>query len=299
MYEDEEYFCRNDALTIEAAIIIALLSVTLFGMIIKKHKLMSCMPPFAVIFCILVWIQFIVFYYISLPINVACVSRNLVINDEYSVSDFKIQPSAIVNSCRGGSNIFSAKVNTNGDSAVGLVKTFINSMFSFDSLIKNGTLKNMINIPNPSSQISSVTNINFENFNSNALNIADPITFNLTKISSDLRAATANLTPTSFNSDLGNTTLRDSSLADFNTVARSANGGWLDWNVTYVVNAYLLTNAVFSVRHLTSISFMINLIYSPRLLPPTRPSIRPLARRMPLPILEFLSFTMQTLRLLF
>lgn len=239
----------NDAFMIEGFVIIGVFVLTWFGMLIRKHKLMSCMPPLAVLFTILVWIQFIIFYYISLPLNMVCSSKDVVLNGQYSLGGAMLQPQAIFSSCRNGSNVFQAEINSNHDTALSLVNGLLSQMLNIDSMLSTDSLSDMVNIPSPADQISSVNNANFSSFNANALNISDSMSFNLSKISTDLTTTVNSLTPFRFDADLGNVTVLDNKLADFNALATTATSptAWSAWSLNYIEQVFVVPNATFQV----------------------------------------------------
>jgi hypothetical protein len=92
-------------------------------------------------------------------------------------------------------------------------------------------------------------NVGLANLNVTALDLIQQYGFNLTALGANMSASVSGLTPASFSSTFGNTATRTSKLQSFNTLAQSINGSFPGWNVTYIVNAYIVNPAQFKVRH--------------------------------------------------
>ena len=194
------------------------------------------------------WLQFLIFYFITLPLNMGCASRASVVAFDYTISNYTLNPDLLLTSCRSGASIFNATMNSGGETAASIVNTMIGSqLLNVDSLISPDMLSNLLNFPSPADQISSVNLTAISKFNTSSLSFPTTLAFNLTSVSNSLNTTVATLTPATFDANLGNNTKMLQKMAAFNALAQSYVPSFPGWNYTYIVNRYVIPKVNFTV----------------------------------------------------
>ena len=253
---------RHVYFSIVGSIVLVTLVISWLSPVVRRHRLtLPFLCTFALI-SILLWIQFVLFYAISAPLNIVCDSRDAVLNRDYRLSELSsiisfipnttvaVNPTTFLESCRTGRTIFSADINKDGDSMITLAVAVINLNINMvDSMVDSTiNLNSIIDAFDPSKMLDSVDVKKLSNFNFSAYNFPDiSNSISVLNTTSEVNSTMSSLTAASFDADRGNVNTMQAYLDAFNLYAQTLNPTWTNFTYNSVVQTYVVTGTAFDV----------------------------------------------------
>lgn len=246
----------DDVFMVEAILVIVSIVLSLFGILAKRRRLMDCFTCVMAFIPILLWLEFMIFYFLALPFNVVCNSADTAIHGDYNVSALTgatlsgqalvINPGLFLDGCSSGNSVFNSSVNANGDTLITFIQDFSQSLQNSSGLsnaLDTKQLKSMINIGNFTDQTKSLQNISLSSFNASSLSIP-LITVNFSSVSivQSMNTTVYNLRPVDFDPQ-GNYTVMMQKIAQFNSDTTVAVPTFSSWNYSYISFNYAQSNS--------------------------------------------------------
>ncbi|KAI9143710.1 hypothetical protein BKA69DRAFT_93962 [Paraphysoderma sedebokerense] len=212
--------------------------------------------PIALFFSIIIWIQYFVYYAISLPINEVCYSRDTLLSSQIQIaSSIYLQPAYVLRGCANGDTFLNVTINAENQTlssftGVDFASTFTNYSQIIETLGLNtnrtslaGDVSNQIAFPNPSNDLNILLAANLNNVSVPNFNSSSP--YDIAKIRADLQSLSDNLSPTYINPDYTSSGMQ-TNLTNFNNACKLAVPAWADWNDTYIIDNFVKTGYTFS-----------------------------------------------------
>jgi hypothetical protein len=242
------------------------------------------MPTCAVLLCFILWLQFLIFYLVSLPLNSVCNSRDVILNSNYTLpisisngTSLVVNPATVISGCQNGASLFEVSFNPSGQNLESLASQVIAGYSSLGaSFLSNSTLRQMIPLPDTSSQLSQVnSSMNLSAINLNVNFSAYQISFNVSSMTVQLTNISSQLSPATLDSNNGNMTAMSEQVHNFNALAAQAVSPqpFTPWTYNYIVSTYVIPNSTFVVSSLRSLPLRVYEIANPTVRATTPPEM--------------------------
>jgi hypothetical protein len=239
---------RNYASIGQFALVLLALVLSLFGVIFKRHRLMLLFPIVVVCFALLWWIQFIIYFLLSLPMNAICTSRASALGGSVTLPlvNAKIVPNALINSCSSGKNLFEASVNAEGDNVISVASDYVSSFILKVPLLSDNNSSSLVTLPSQNSSQAALKNASFSGFNTTGFSFPTKVSFNITALQVQIRNFNGTLTPALINPDLGNATTMQTKIDAFNAFCVSKSfTSFTPFTYSSIRTTYLVNNVTF------------------------------------------------------
>ena len=213
----------------------------ILGIVFRKRVMMTPFCTCVLLLSLIIWIQSVLFFFVSAPFNLVCNSRSAFMETSYNVPDMSVitgltvRPQTLFDDCLADKKIFNARLNSNGDDLLDIVGNVVHNMV--DQFLSPSTVKQQFQFPDIDQNLNQIDTSSVNSFNTSALDGIDvSMKFNITSKINDIQASINNLTVASIDPTLGNPTTLQQKISLFNTAASNT------WTYRYIVDTYIAPN---------------------------------------------------------
>jgi hypothetical protein len=214
----------------------------------------------------IIWLEFSIFYLLGAPINVACNAVNGIMYTDYALpfqvpeteftanlQDLHVNPGKFLDGCSAGSTVFEIKINRKQQSIIAFLHEssgqLVNSS-NFNNILDKDSLKTSIQLPDFSTRIQEVDQMNLTAFDTSKLKLDNiNLNFTLSETIEKSNASINSLTPETFEPDLGRRDVMLTRSSDFNLFAQQKVPSFCAcWTHETITATYVQEGQQFNVR---------------------------------------------------